>query len=243
MKMGEIKDVVRDILGRDVMQGHIMDLALASGRREIEKKANFYWMRSSKTWNITAGTNLYPITVSTGVGLNLPNFKDIHALFSKQSSTTQWDEVLPGDIFQLERQYQTDAPGQPRHYVVDNVTLRLYPPEPESAFNMSMFHFEWTTNPTANSGTSGSDELTDRWPEALIYSGCIWGFVQVRKDEARAQHYRGLLELEIKKMQEYNLDRMLSWRVDLVPHSGAMTGHPFINANKSISPWGLGYNW
>lgn len=238
MQLGKVKDLVRDIVGRDVIQSHVMTLALDSGRREIEKAANFYWMRATKTWNITVGTNEYPITVSTGVGLNLPNFKDIHALFSKQSSTTQWNEVLPGDIFQLEQAYQTDAPGQPRFYVVDNVTLRLYPPEPELAFNMSMFHFEWTSNPSSNTGT---DELTDRWPEALIYAGCVWAFTQVRKDEVKAQFYRGLLAREIKNIQGYNLDRMLSWRTDLVPRRGAMTGHPLVNTNKSINPWSFGW--
>ena len=229
--------MVRDIVGRDVMQTHVMDFALSNARREIEKTANFYWMRSSKSWNIVVEQQDYSITTSTSNGLNLPNFKDVHALFSSITGSNQWTEVLPGDIFLLEKQYQIDAPGQPRHYVVDNTTLKIYPPEPEQTFPMKLWHFEWTTNPDNN---TESDELTNRWPEALVFAGCVWGFTQVRKDEAKAQFYRDLLAREIKKIQSLNLDRMLSWRTDLVPRSGAGTGR-IVNANKSISPWAIGW--
>lgn len=233
MEIGKIKDMIRDTLGRDVMQGHVMDFALSSGRREIEKTANFYWMRSSKTWSMTVNQGDYSITTSATNGLNLPNFKDIHALFSSITGSNQWTEVLPSDVFYMEQKYQTDAPGQPRHYIVDNTTLKLYPPEPDQTYPMKMWHFEWTTNPDND---DESDELTNRFPEALFFAGCVYGFTQVRKDEAKAQYYRDLLKLEIKKIQDLNLERMLSWRTDWVPHRGAGPGR-FVNANKSINPW------
>ena len=234
MNLGAIKDIVRDIIGRDVLQGHVLNFALDSGRREIEKTANFYWMRSSKTWSCVVDQGDYSITTSTSNGLNLPNFKDVLALFSSIPSSNQWQEVLSGEIFLLEKAYQTDAEGQPRYYVVDNTTLKLYPPDPDQTYDMKLWHFEWTSNVDDN---TESDELTNRFPEALIYAACIWGFTQVRKDEGRAQYYRDLLRMEIKKIQDLNLDRMLSWRTELIPYKGAMTGHPFVNANKSISPW------
>src|SRR3990167_11355293 len=227
MNVGQIKDVIRDTIGIKILHLHILNFGLDHARREIEKTANFYWMRSSKTWDITVDQGDYSITTATNNGLNLPDWKDIHVLFSKPSSSTSWTEVLPGDLFYLERAYQTDAKGQPRHYVVDNTTLKLYPPEPDQAYNMSMWHFEWTSNPTVNTDT---DELTNRWPEALIYAGCIWGFTQLAHDEVKAQYYRGLLRVEITKIKDYNLDRMLSWRTDIVPHSGAGTGRS-VNAN------------
>src|SRR3990167_419935 len=120
MEIGKIKDMVRDVVGRDVMQGHVMDFALASARREIEKTANFYWMRSSKTWTCVVNQQNYSITTSTSSGLNLPNFKDVLVLFSSVPSSNQWREVIPSDLFRLEEQYQTNAPGQPRFFVIDN---------------------------------------------------------------------------------------------------------------------------
>ena len=237
MELGKIKDIVRDIIGRDVVQSHIMTFGLDNARREIEKTANFYWMRASKTWNCVVDQQDYSITTSGSGGLNLPNFKDVLALFSQVSGSNQWTEVRPGDVFYLEQQYATTATGQPRRYVVDNTTLKVYPPEPEQTFPMKLWHFEWTSNPTAN--TNSTDELVSRWPEALIYAGCIWGFTQIRKDESKANLYRQLLKLEIKKIQDLNLERMLSWRTDLVPHRGAGGGFS-VNANKSINPWQFG---
>ena len=238
MNIGQIKDIIRDTVGIKILHLHVLNFGLEYARREIEKTANFYWMRSSKTFSCVVDQTTYSITTATSNGLNLPNFKDVHALFSSITGSNQWSEVLPGDVFLLEKAYTTDGPGQPRFYVVDNTTLRLYPPKPDQTYPMKLWHFEWTSNPTVNTDT---DELTDRWPEALIYAGCMWGFTQLAHDEVRAQYYRGLLKLEITKIKDYNLDRMLSWRVDLTPHSGANTGRPFINANKSINPWSFGW--
>src|SRR3990167_5337848 len=241
MDLGSIKDVVDDLIGRGTLPVHIMDYGLGFGRREIEKTANFYWMRSSKTWSMVVSQNTYSITTSSSSGLNLPNFKDVLAMFSSVTGSNQWSEVLPGDVFQLEHDYPTDGPGKPRFYVIDNTTLRLYPPSPDATYPMKMWHFEWTSNPTINSGANASDEITNRWPEALIYATAAWGFAEVKKDEAKAGYYKNPLRLEIMKIKDYNLDRMLSWRVDLTPHSGANTGRPFINANKSINPWMFGW--
>lgn len=230
MELGKIKDVVRDIVGRDVMQTHIMDFALDTARRELEKLGNFYWMRSSKTWAVVASQQSYSITTATDNGLNLPNFKTIHALFSSTATASQWTEVLPGDVEALEGDYLVTAAGQPANYVVDNTTLILYPPAPALAYSMKLWHYEWTSNPTVNTDT---DELTDRWPEALIYAGCVWGLIAVRKDETTAQYYDALLRQEVRKIISVEQSRTWNWRYPPLPGNvKAIERAP--ESNKSI---------
>src|SRR3990167_3226218 len=220
MDLGEIKDIIRDIVGRDVMPEHIMDFALDTARRELEKLGNFYWMRSSKTWSVVASQQSYSITTSTSNGLNLPNFKAIHALFSSAATASQWTEVLPGDVEVLEGDYLVTTAGQPANYAVDNTTLRLYPPAPALTYSMKLWHYEWTSNPTINSGADASDELTNRWPEALIYAGGVWGLTAVKKDEPTAQYYESLLNREVQKIISAEQSRTWNWRYPPRPIMG-----------------------
>src|SRR3990167_8054246 len=230
MNIGQIKDIIRDTVGIKILHLHVLNFGLEYARREIEKTANFYWMRSSKTFSCVVDQTTYSITTATSNGLNLPNFKDVHALFSSITGSNQWSEVLPGDVFLLEKAYTTDGPGQPRFYVVDNTTLRLYPPKPDQTYPMKLWHFEWTSNPTVNTDT---DELTDRWPEALIYAGCVWGLIAVRKDETTAQYYDALLRQEVRKIISVEQSRTWNWRYPPLPGNvKAIERAP--ESNKSI---------
>ena len=53
MNLFEVKDVVRDFVGRDNIKPSLMNFAIGSGLREIEKRINAWWMRRNTTFNAT----------------------------------------------------------------------------------------------------------------------------------------------------------------------------------------------
>lgn len=225
MKLFNIKDIVREHIGRLGLPSEILVLALDGGRREVEKNGNWWWARSTKSWNTTIDTASYPITTSTGVALNLPKFKDIRAIKTKVSTDKRWAPVEVGQMTleDTEETYATDEKGTPEVAVVDNVTLILFP-IPDKAFNMKMWHWEWTSNPTLNTDT---DDLIDRFPEALIYGALIWVYEIYLKDIQGATYWRALLGGspfgtggELVKIRRYNLKRDWQDRIDLVPMKG-----------------------
>ncbi len=50
MNVAQVRDVVRENVGRDKASEHMLTWALDEGLREIEKTGNYYWMRAVKTW-------------------------------------------------------------------------------------------------------------------------------------------------------------------------------------------------
>ena len=235
MKLYQVKDIVREHLGRLGIPTKILVLALDGGRREVEKAGNWWWARATKTFNTTASTASYPITTSGGVALNLPDFKDIRALKVKASTDTRWEPVEIGQttLEDAEETYATDEEGTPEVGVIDNVTLVLFP-TPDQAFNVKMWHWEWTANPTLNTET---DDLIDRFPEALIYGSLIWAYEIYLKDMQGAAYWRALLGGnpfgsggELVKIRRYNLKREWQDRIDLVPMQG-----PFARTRMRLS--------
>ena len=217
MNIGQVKDIVRDNIGRRDLPTHTLDFILGSGRREIEKSHNFYWMRASKTFNLVIDQASYSITTSASGGLNLPNFKDVRVLFEKDPSFSRWSEVLINDFNQVHPLYPTDDVGEPEAAVIDNETLYVFPPLPDKAYNMNLYHWEWTENPDGN---TESDEVTERWPELLIYAATAFGLQYLTHNLEIALPWQQLMQNELVKAKRYSDDRMTAERIDLTPKRG-----------------------
>ena len=202
------------------MPSHVMDFILASGRRDIEKIHNFYWMRATKSFNLVIDQASYSITTSPSGGLNLPNFKDIRVLFEKDPAFSRWTEVEIKDFNQAEPLYPTDDTDEPEAAVIDNNTLFVFPPKPDKAYNMRLYHWEWTTNPAANTGT---DDITDRWPELLIYSATAAGLQYLTHNQEISVPWQQLAQQELVRVKRYSDDRISAERIDLTPKPGPWT--------------------
>jgi hypothetical protein len=217
MTLGEIKDVVREHYGRIGWSTVMLDEALASARREVEKYSNVYWMRASATFNTVASTQDY--TIGSGDDIDdSGNFKDARAFHIKESADTVWTEVEIGNITQEEASlmFPTDETGMPLLAVLDDLTIYLYP-KPDDAYNCKLWYWEWTSNPSAN---TGSDELTKRFPEALIYGALIWGSEQYEKDYQLADRWRALFGQELSKIHRHSLERERQDRITFMPMTG-----------------------
>lgn len=227
MTYGEAKDIVREHFGRLGFTTPMVIQALAGGRRAIEQHANFWWMRADpKTFNLTINQNEYLIKVSTSNGLNVPLFKDIAALYWKVSTDTQWEIVDIGKKtkHELDLEYATDEEGTPEQATIDNVTLAIYPPEPQVAYNMKMYYWNWTANPQLNSST---DDILSFFPDALIYAANAWGYEMQLKDFQGASYWKQLLGGQpfgrggqLATLKRENLKRGWKDMINLDPHTG-----------------------
>lgn len=225
MTLGEIKDVVREHFGRMGLPTVILDLALAEGRKLIEREANFWWMRATTTFNLVIDTQDY--LIGSTLAVNIVNFKDARALNFKKSTETRWRPLSLGiyDQEELDVMYPTDSAGAPELAIVDNTTLKIYPPKPDLAYNMKLYHYNWTDNPVTN---ILSDDITKNYGMALIYAAIIWGYEIELKDMQGAIYWRKLLGGEpfgrggeITKLKRQNLKRDWQDKIVLVPHAGA----------------------
>jgi hypothetical protein len=231
MTYGEIKDVVREHFGRIGWPTTMLDVALLSARRDIEKTGNFYWMRDATTFNTVASTASYAI--GSGSAINEANFKDARALHAKESSDTVWSEVSLGVVSQEEAalMFPTDEESFPLIAVLDNATITLYP-TPDDVYNMKLWHWNWTAAPTA--GNTGTDELTNRFPEALIYGALVWGSDQFEKNHPEADRWRGLVAMEIQKIHKHNFEREQPDRLTIFPMAGPYENRRVTRLNRQI---------
>ena len=225
MTLGEVKDVVREHFGRMGLPTAILDISLAEGRRLIEREANFWWMRATTEFNLVANTQDY--IIGSGLAVNIVNFKDARAINFKKSTDTRWQPITLGTMDQeeLDVMFGTTDAGPPVVAIVDNVTLKIYPPKPDLAYNMKLYHYNWTLNPTDN---TASDDITRNYGMAMIYSAIIWGYEIELKDMQGAVYWRELLGGkpfgrggEIAKLKRQNLKRDWQDKIVLVPHAGA----------------------
>lgn len=216
MTFGEIKDTVREHYGRTGWPTHMLDEALKSARREIEKSGNFYWMRDTNSFDLADGTATY--VIGSAAAVDEANFKDARALHVKESGDTVWSEVNLGTHTQEEASlmFPTDEENMPMLAVLDNSTLIMYP-TPDKTYNAKLFFWQWTSNPAA---TTGTDELTNRFPEALIYGALVWGAEQFEKNYPDADRWRLLFSQEVAKIHRHAIERERMDRVSMVPFTG-----------------------
>lgn len=213
MTFGEIKDAVRDGIGKDNVLPRQITYFIGRGRREIENRVNGHWMRGTKNWSAIVDQSNYSITQSAGGGLALANFKDVRSSRSKQSTETIWSvpHKVYDDFDVVWSNWATDDTGEPREVVIDNENLYLFPPKPDKAYDMVLYYWQFTANPTANSGT---DFLTLRFPEALIFTSVAAGLQFLTKSTEIALPWAGMAEAELVKLSAFVRDRGLpdeSW--------------------------------
>lgn len=218
MKLFEIKDRVRDHNKTDDLDDIILIQALDSGRRQVEQRLNAYWMRKKKSgFSLIVDTQDYSISAAGPSGLNLPNFKDARIAFVKKSTDKEWDEVdLNMDFEDAILLYATDEKGRPEVGVIDNDTLTLYP-IPDATYDFLMYHYEWTSNPTQ----LNDDELTKRFPEALIYAADMIVAREVLKDFGKAAGWEEQMLKELAKIERHSKLREWPTKFSLVPKRGS----------------------
>lgn len=224
MTLGEVKDVVREHFGRMGVPTHMLDIALTEARKRVEKEGNFWWMRSSTTFNLAADTQTY--IIGSGAAINIANFKDARALHYKRSTDVRWEPVELGTVDQEELavMYDTDDTGAPEFAIIDNVTLNVYPPDPDQAYNMKLFHYNWTANPTLNSDT---DDLFKNFGSALVFGAVEWGYAIYLKDLQGAAYWKNELGGtpfgrggEIARIKRQNLKRDWKDKIMFTPRVG-----------------------
>lgn len=221
MTYGQIQDVVREHFGRIGWPTTMLKTALDSARRDIEKNSNggYYWMRTTDTGSLVAAQQSYSITTSTSNGFNLPDFKDARALSVKESTSTVWSDVALGTVTleEAERMFATDEDDLPTLAIIDNTTMTFFP-IPDDTYDYKLWFWQWTDNPSANTGT---DELTDRFPEALIYGALVWGCEQYEKAYQDADRWHSKFVAEQQKIHRHNIERERQDRGSWVPMTGA----------------------
>lgn len=231
MNFGQVKDVVREHFGRTNWPTYMLDVALDSARRDIEKSENFYWMRDSTTFNTVASTQTYAI--GSGLAINEASFKDIRALHVKQTTDTLWTEMEVG-VLTLEEAFlihPTDETDFPLTAVLDNTTIYLFP-TPDDVYNCKLYHWNWTANPSG--GNTASDELTSRFPETLIYGAMVWGYEQFDKNSADADRYRAMFAQELQKLHAHNIERERQDAVNFVPMTGPFERRKRTQINRQV---------
>jgi hypothetical protein len=224
MYLYQAKDVVREHFGRLGMPSSLIDIALAEGRKTIEKEGNFWWMRTIANFNLVVNDAEY--SIQDGGDIDIPNFKDARALQQKLPSEVRWGPVDLGilDEEELNMMYDEDDIGEPEIAVIDNTTLKVYPPNPDYAYDMRLYAYQWTDNPTSNTAT---DDLLKNFGMALVYSALIWGFEIELKDIQGAAYWRNLLGGtpfgrggEISRIRRENLKRDWKDKIMMTPHTG-----------------------
>jgi hypothetical protein len=169
--------------------------------------------------------------------LLLPDWKDSRILLVQDSTLAHpfWDEVEGPKIAEnFVPRYATDDTGMPRYWYKDeantDVTLKLLPPDPDKAYDMRWYYWNWTSLPTDVS--SDDHEVLMRWPEALIYLATEQGLIIKTKDIQAGAFWRSLyknpsrtIDDEYKKINRYNDARSHSTKIVLAPRSGAAARH------------------
>lgn len=247
MNIAQVRDIVRENVGRDRCSEHLLSWSLDQGLREIEKCGNFYWMRGVKTWSCVVNQQSYSVTNSASNGLGLTNFKSARILLTSDQtlSNPDWDEVFgPIDMEDAGLQFADTDTGQPVAWALDEDTttsttvdptsnstdphLLLYPPNPDQTYSMRLHYFQWTSLPADTS--SAKHEILQRWPEALIYLSTEAAVNAIMKDPQYGQVWRLKFNNpgqpkdpgELEKIVRYNRLRSQDSRVEFRPFRGGL---------------------
>lgn len=241
MKVSEVRDIVRENVGRDRLSEPVLDWCLQRGLRELEKTDNFYWMEApKKTFSLVVNQQDYSIYTATASGLNIPNYKDSRILFVSDQTLThpEWDEVAgPETIEEVKLEFADDDNGQPVVWTQSDVgggqgitldsTMSVWPPKPDKTYTMELHYYQWTSLPT--DVATDTHEVLKRWPEALIYLATEQAMILATKDLATGAFWRSLFDnpnprmnSELRKIKHYNLLRQHATRMTLTPRSGSM---------------------
>lgn len=226
MLLYELKDFVREHFGRLGLPTSILDQALTEGRKLVEQEGNFWWMRATTDFNLVSSPAQQDYTIESGGDIDIDNFKDARALLQKLPTETRWEPVELGTIDQdeLDILYDEDDQGEPEVAVIDNDTLKVYPPVPLYDYDMRIFTYNWTDNPTDNSQT---DALLKNFGMSVAFGALIWGFEIELKDIQGAAYWRNLLGGTpyghggvIARLKRENLKREWRDKIIMTPRKG-----------------------
>src|SRR5262245_2451147 len=91
MTISEAMDVVRALCGKPDVDPVLLRFAMDEGRREIERKGNYYWMASIVSKALVTSQSSYAILTSGSNGFNLSSFKAVRYVFQRATSGgTTW---------------------------------------------------------------------------------------------------------------------------------------------------------
>lgn len=216
MKLYEVKDVVREHVGRDRVNEVILDFCLQRGLRELEKRENWYWMEASQVFDIHEDQQEYSIAND----LQIDDYKDADLLLVSDRSQTNpaWCEVVgPEMISSTKSNFAETDSATPAFWSLreenDDPTIILWPPNPDQDYRGDFHYFHWTALPADSK--SSNHEVLRRWPEALIYLATEQAILVATKDVEQATFWRLQFDnpadqhmgSELKKMKLYQQER------------------------------------
>jgi hypothetical protein len=232
MTLGEVKDIVREQVGRDKIAEPMLDWCLQRGLRAIEQRDNFYWMEASQLFEIAEATQAYSVRYAIAV----EDMKDIeHLLISDRTAESpEWVELSgPVAISEAKPNYTEDAEGCPAFWSLreegDDPVIMLWPPSPDQDYRGNLHYYKWTALPT--SAVSNEHEVLRRWPEALIYLATAQGILLATKDQEQAMFWElqfhnpanPTVNTEYKRIKLFQENRKASKKFRNLPSSGQST--------------------
>jgi hypothetical protein len=248
MEYYKVRDVVREhIGGADAISEASLTWACERGLREIEKHGNFYWMEAKKNFSLVVDQGDYSMYTATSGGLLIPNYKDTRVLFCSDQTLTNpsWNEVFgPENIEEVHPEFADTAEGEPVVWTQEegntDVTMQIWPPNPDKTYSMRLYYYNWTSLPTDIS--SDDHEVLMRWPEALIYLAVEQGLILKTKNMAAGMFWHKLFndsdnprhDSELNKIQRTHNDRQKGSRIELRPRTGGLAGRRNWRRNREV---------
>lgn len=208
MKLSEVRDVVREHVGRDKLSDPQLDWCVQRGLRELEKQANFYWMETSVLFAIAEDQQEYTLE-----DIGVEDFKASEILLVSDRTQTDptWEECVgPEMLVDTKVNFSEGASGKPAFFTFredseDGEAILLWPPLPDQDYRAQWFFYRWTTLPA--SAVSDSHEVLRRWPEALIFLATEQGVITATKDIEAGQFWRAQFEREHHRLSLYQEKR------------------------------------
>lgn len=214
MIYGKLKDVVRAGIGHDDLNPDLLDYYLASGRRAIEKRGNFYWMENRVTFDLTADDQEYTLASPP---ISITGFKDVEFLGYRDPDDTQYTELPWISRDSIDRRFATDEAGPPQAYTVTASDTLFLTPIPDVAYEMVMIYYSWTSNPSSN---LSEDELCARFPEALVTSAVAQGIDLLTHNQELVSPWGAKFERELQAVKRHDAYRRQMDQVVLFPARG-----------------------
>ncbi len=234
MKLFEVRDQVRENVGRDKLNEGVLDYCIKKGLAEIEKADNFYWMEASKLFELD--NDRIEQVYSIGDDLNITDYKDAQILLISDRTATdpEWHEVTGPEMeSQVKGNFTEASSGQPGFWSLrdenDASNIVLWPPVLDKDYRAKLFYYRWTALPVDANSTA--HEVLRRWHDALIYVATAEGILISTKDVEQANfwsaRFRNVADekvnTEYKKIKLYQEQRKARKGTSTSPTNGVAT--------------------
>jgi hypothetical protein len=202
--VSEIQDMVRRKIGVPNLDPEDLKMIMAWGRSELESRGNYYYGVALKDTALTASTQSYSLTSSTGAGFGLTNYKEHRSLFIREVSGANWLPLPIGGWDSALPDHSHTVSNKPQAAVIENDTI-YFLPTPDAAYPIRLYHFNWTTNPESLSGT---DELFTRWSQAIYYACMFTGKNFTNNSQNAGAQYEELMMTQVERLKDFTNRRM-----------------------------------